>query len=234
MTKSLSVITELKHVADTQKAQNLSRFFKTGKGQYGEGDIFWGITVPTQHILAKKYVNVSLVEVEKLINSPVHECRLTGLLILVYKFKKADESLRKELHMFYLNHSEKVNNWDLVDTSAKVLVGEYLLNKDTSILKKYACSPNLWQRRIAIVSTAAFINNDLFDETIKIATILLHDSHDLIHKAVGWMLREVGKRDLPVLLTFLDKHALAMPRTMLRYAIERLPKNDKDKYMQKK
>lgn len=234
MIKSLSVITELKHAADTQKAQNLSRFFKTGKGQYGEGDIFWGIAVPTQHTIAKKYVSLPLTQVEELINSPVHECRLTGLLLLVYKFKKADENLRKELYMFYLKHSEKVNNWDLVDTSAKIVVGEYLLDRDTTILEEYARSKNMWQRRIAILSTAAFIKRDRFDETIKIATILLHDEHDLIHKAVGWMLREVGKRDLEVLLNFLDKHAQTMPRTMLRYAIEKLHPEKKEYFMKLK
>ncbi len=222
MIKSLSVITELKHAADTQKAQNLSRFFKTGKGQYGEGDIFWGINVPKQHAIAKKYVSLPLTEIEELINSPVHECRLTGLLILVYKFKKADEILRKELYTFYLKHSKKVNNWDLVDTSAKILVGEYLLDKDTAILQEYARSKNMWQRRIAILSTAAFIKKDHFDETLKIATILLRDNHDLIHKAVGWMLREVGKRDQAILLSFLEVHAKTMPRTMLRYAIEKM------------
>lgn len=227
----MSIINELQHAASKQRAQNLSRFFKTGKGQYGEGDIFWGINVPTQHAIAKKYVSLPLTEVEELINSPVHECRLTGLLILVYKFKKADEILRKELYTFYLKHSEKVNNWDLVDTSAKIVVGEYLLDKDTTILTKYARSNNVWQRRIAILSTAAFIKRDRFDETIKIATILLNDTHDLIHKAVGWMLREVGKRDQSVLINFLDKHSQTMPRTMLRYAIEKLDPAKRKHYM---
>lgn len=227
----MSVIIDLKHAADKQKALILSRFFKTGKGEYGEGDVFWGINVPTQHTIAKKYINLPIEEIQELIESPVHECRLTGILILVGKFKKADEILRKDLHTFYLKHSKKVNNWDLVDSSAEELVGEYLLDKDTAILEKYARSDNLWQRRIAMIATYAFIKKGRFEETIKIATILLHDQHDLIHKAVGWMLREVGKRDQAVLLSFLDVHAKSMPRTMLRYAIEKLSSDQKQHYM---
>lgn len=227
----MSVIKDLKQAADKQRAQNLSRFFKTGKGQYGEGDVFWGITVPTQHVIAKRHINLPIKDIQELIESPVHECRLTGLLILVYKFKKADEKNRKELHTFYLKFSKKVNNWDLVDSSAGELVGEYLLDKDTSVLEKFAHSDNLWQRRIAIVATFAFIKKGRFDDTIKIATILLHDQHDLIHKAVGWMLREAGKRDQTVLLSFLDRHAKTMPRTMLRYAIEKLSNDQRTDYM---
>lgn len=228
---NMTIIDELKKTGNPEKALHHARFFKTGKGKYGEGDIFWGVNVPTQHAIAKKYVNLPLEEIQELINSPVHECRLTGLLILVNKFKKADEKLRKDLHTFYMNHSKKINNWDLVDSSAEELVGEYLLDKDTGVLEKYALSDNLWQRRIAIIATYAFIKKGRFDETIKIATILLHDHHDLIHKAVGWMLREAGKRDQTVLISFLDKHSKAMPRTMLRYAIEKLDTPIRKQYM---
>lgn len=234
MTNAMTVTSELKQAANKQKAENLSRFFITAKGQYGEGDVFWGINVPTQHIIAKRYINLPIKEIQELIESPVHECRLTGLLILVNKFKKADENLRKDLHAFYLKHSKKVNNWDLVDSSAEELVGEYLLDKDTAVLQKYAHSDNLWQRRIAIIATYAFIKKGYFDETIKIATILLHDEHDLIHKAVGWMLREIGKRNVIVLIEFLNKHSMSMPRTMLRYAIEKLDEPIRKSYLLKR
>ncbi len=227
----MPVTDDLKQAGNSEKSKNLSRFFKTGKGQYGEGDIFLGVSVPEQRKIARRYYDISLNEIVELIESPIHECRLTGLLILVDQFQKANNADRKKVFDFYCKHSKKVNNWDLVDLSADKIVGEYLLDKDTSVLAKLANSDNLWERRISIVSTYAFIKQGRCDETIKIATILLHDKHDLIHKAVGWMLREAGKRDETVLIKFLNEHARHMPRTMLRYAIEKLDEKRRKRYL---
>lgn len=225
------IISALKNAGNPTKAAILSRFFKTGKGQYGEGDVFLGVTVPEQRSIARKHVNISLVEIAALLDSPIHEYRLTGLLILVEQFKRKNENGKRKIFEFYFQHSKKINNWDLVDLSADKIVGEYLLDKDTSILSKLATSDNFWQQRISMVATYAFIKKGRFDETIKIATILLNDKHDLIHKAVGWMLREAGKRDQQVLLDFLDKHSATMPRTMLRYAIEKLDEKTRALYL---
>jgi len=211
---------------DEKKAMLLQRFFKTGKGEYGEGDIFLGIVVPRQRELVKKYWDkINLDDIQVLLNSRIHEHRLTALLILVKKYKKANEKEKHEIFNFYLSNTKNINNWDLVDLSAPNIVGNYILalNKNPDILFKLANSSSLWEKRISILATFEFIKNNRFDATIKIAEILMKDKHDLIHKAVGWMLREIGKREVCLLESFLAKHNKNMPRTMLRYAIEKLP-----------
>lgn len=223
----------MKKLADPKRAKILSRFFKTGKGQYGEGDIFLGIAVPEQRKLAKKYFDISLDEIQKLLSSKIHEYRLTSLFILVDKYKKADEQGKKKTFDFYLKNTKNINNWDLVDLSAPNIAGDYLLGKDKSSLYKLAKSKNIWERRIAILSTFTFIRNNQFNDALKISEILLKDEHDLIHKAVGWMLRELGKRNQEIEEKFLRKYYKKMPRTMLRYAIERLPNNLKKEFLRK-
>jgi 3-methyladenine DNA glycosylase AlkD len=229
-----SIIKSLKTYTSSDKAKILAGFFKTGKGQYGEGDIFIGVTVPNQRIVAKKYfVDTSFDDIQKLLESKIHEHRLTGLFILVYKFEKANVSEQRRIYTFYLKNKQCINNWDLVDTTTPQIIGAYLLNKPTErkILYKLAMSKNLWERRIAILATYTFIKYNEFADTLAIAEILLHDSHDLIHKAVGWMLREVGKKNQKVEEAFLKKHYKTMPRTMLRYAIERFDEKKKAFYM---
>ena len=225
-----SIISDLKKLENKNKAKVMSGFFKTKKGQYGEGDIFLGITVPDQRKIAKKFKKSSFYDVKKLLENKIHECRLTGLLILVEKFE-SDESQRKKIIDLYLDNIEHVNNWDLVDLSADKILGSYLLDKDKSILKKMAISKNLWKRRISIISTYAFIKQGKFDDTITISKLLISDKEDLIHKAVGWMLREIGKRDKKTEISFLKKHYKKMPRTMLRYAIERFSDSEKKFFM---
>ncbi|MDP2638812.1 MAG: DNA alkylation repair protein, partial [Candidatus Azambacteria bacterium] len=185
------LIADLNVLANPEKAKFVAGYFKTGKGQYGEGDVFLGLTVPAQRKIAKKYLNLTLLDLEKLIHNKIHEHRLTGLMILYKKFNKAQEKERKKIYKFYLKNTKWVNNWDLVDLSAREIIGGYLLDKNRKILYKLAKSNNLWERRIAVISTFAFIRNRDFKDTLKIAEILLHDKHDLIHKAVGWMLREI-------------------------------------------
>lgn len=198
---------ELKQHSHPDKAKVYGRFFKTGKGQYGEGDVFLGLTVPEQRKLAKKYVGLSFADVEKLLYSKYHEHRLTGLFILVYKYEKADDDAEKQKIIdFYIQHKHRGNNWDLIDCVADKLLGKHLLGKDKSILYKLAKSSSLWDRRISIITTFEFIRKHKFDDTIRISEILLNDKHDLIQKAVGWMLREMGKRDEKELIKFLDKH----------------------------
>ena len=216
-----SLTSDLQALADPEKAALLSRFFKTGKGQYGEGDVFLGIVVPKQRAVARKYPSLSTGDIGKLLASKIHEHRLVALLILTEKYRKADGKGKDRLVDFYLKHTGRINNWDLVDLSASHILGDYLLGRDRSVLYRLARSANLWERRISIIATAAFIRNNDFGETLRIAEILLDDDHDLIHKATGWMLREVGKRDLAAEEDFLRKHYRRMPRTMLRYAIER-------------
>ena len=221
---------DLQKLANPKKAQILQRFFKTGKGEYGEGDIFLGITVPKQREIVRKYKDAPLSVIAKLIASKIHEHRLVGVLILVEQFKCVDNKMQKKIFDFYLKNAKQINNWDLVDLSAPYL-GKFLLDKDTRILSKLAKSNNLWERRISIMFTFAFIRENRFDETLKIAELLVCDEHDLIHKAVGWMLREVGKRDLSQEERFLKKHYKNMPRTMLRYAIEKFEENKRKKYL---
>ncbi len=208
------------------------RFFKTGKGQYGEGDQFIGITVPDTRIVAEKFIHLSFPDIQSLLDSPIHEERLTALLILVGQYKKGDEQARKNIFDFYLKNTSRVNNWDLVDLSADKIVGAHLeKEKNRKLLDTLSRSSNLWKKRIAIVSTFHFIRKNEFADTFRITDTLMKDSHDLLHKACGWMLREVGKRDEEELKAFLKKHYKIMPRTMLRYAIERFPPALRKKYL---
>lgn len=214
---------ELRRYINPKKAAFFPRFFKSGPGEYGEGDQFLGITVPNQRLVAKKFKNLSLGDVEKLLASPWHEERLTALLIMVLQFKRGSAAKQEELYKFYLSHTGRINNWDLVDTSARDIIGDYLYRHQEllPVLDKLAGSASLWERRIAIIATFYFLTKGEPDLTIKIATKLLNDPEDLMHKATGWMLREMGKRcDRQLLVEFLDKYATKMPRTMLRYAIE--------------
>jgi 3-methyladenine DNA glycosylase AlkD len=222
---------DLAQLGDPERAKNSRWFFKTGKGQYGEGDIFLGITVPEQRKIAKKYVDLSFDDLQELLKSKIHEHRFTALVILISKYQKAEESIKKEIFDFYLENSENINNWDLVDLSAPKIVGNYLLDKERSILYKLAKSDSLWERRISILSTFTFIYNNGFEDALSISEILLNDEHDLIHKAVGWALREIGKRDQNLEEKFLSKHYLHMPRTMLRYAIEKFDEKKRKKYL---
>ena len=222
---------DLAQLRNPEKAKKLSGFFKTGIGQYGEGDIFLGIPVPEQRKVAKKYLHLSFTDLQALLNSEIHEHRLTALVILVSKYRKTDAHGKDEIFRFYLNNTENINNWDLVDVSAPKIVGEHLRDKDTSILFKLAQSSNLWERRIAILSTFTFIRHYDFDVALSIAEQLVNDKHDLIHKAVGWMLREIGKRDQEMEEQFLQKYARQMPRTMLRYAIEKFEAKKRKFYL---
>ncbi|MBS3111130.1 DNA alkylation repair protein [Candidatus Woesearchaeota archaeon] len=224
---------DIRSLANPEKARVLQGFFRTGKGQYGEGDVFLGVTVPQSRAISKKYALLSFANIKALLKSKIHEERLVALLILVHRYQKGDEDEKKGIVDFYLGNTKCVNNWDLVDLSADKLLGHWLFGKDASLLCRLAESPHLWERRIAIVSTFHFIRNNRFSDTLKISGMLLGDKHDLIHKAVGWMLREVGKRDQPVLEGFLKRHHKKMPRTMLRYAIERLDEGRKKFYMGK-
>ena len=222
---------ELKFLGSKKCAINSARFFKTGVGEYGEGDIFLGITVPVQRGVAKKYIETNLNEVEELLKSEIHEHRLVALLILVEQYKKGIELVRGNIYNLYLKNTAWVNNWDLVDLSAHKIVGEYLLDKPRKVLYKLAKSKLLWDRRIAMVSTLTFIRNNDFKDVIKLAEVLLKDKQDLMHKAVGWMLREMGKKDKKLLIKFLNRHTLEMPRTMLRYSIERLEEKKRLYYL---
>ena len=223
------VTSDLAKLDNPQKGKFLSKFFKTGKGQYAEGDIFLGITVPQQRKVSKKYKDLPLEEISKLLQSRIHEHRSTALFILVEKFQQD----KKNVFDFYIKHLDNINNWDLVDSSAYQIMGNYLMDKDRKILYRLAHSDNLWKKRIAIISTYYFIRYLQFDDTLKIAEILVDDTHDLIHKAVGWMLREVGKRDQTAEEEFLKKYYKTMPRTMLRYAIEKFDNEKKKFYMKK-
>jgi len=223
---------ELKKLADKKQAAILASFFKTGPGQYGEGDIFLGLTSEQIKQTVKKYSTINLADAQKLLKSKIHEERMAALRILVLKYGKAkDDKSKKQIVNLYLRNTKNINNWDLVDLSAPNILGDYLLSGSRRILYKLARSKNLWEKRIAIISTLAFIRNKEFGDTIKISEILLNDKHDLIHKAVGWMLREAGKRDQTILESFLDKHYKIMPRTMLRYAIEKLSEGKRRFYL---
>jgi 3-methyladenine DNA glycosylase AlkD len=223
----------LEEEAKPEKARLLARFFKTGPGEYGEGDVFLGIMVPGQRRIAGEFRDLSLGAIQTLLDSAVHEKRLIGLLILVERMKRADGVGRREIFRFYLKNTGRVNNWDLVDLSAPRIVGEYLADKDRAVLYRLARSKNLWERRIAALATFWFIRDGDFADSLAIGEILLGDEHDLIHKAVGWMLREVGKRDLKAAEDFLrrDGRYKTMPRTMLRYAIEKFPEGKRKKYL---
>jgi 3-methyladenine DNA glycosylase AlkD len=221
----------LMSLENPSKTAGLKRFFKTGPGQYSEGDIFLGITVPQLRTLSKIYADLTHEELQLLLLSPHHEKRLFALIVMVNQYKKASKADQEKLHRFYLTHRAGVNNWDLVDSSAAQLVGAYLWGKPKDLLITFAHSPNLWERRIAMIATYYDIKLGDFTYPLQIATILVHDSHDLIQKAVGWMLREIGKRDLAVEETFLNQHAATMPRAMLRYAIEKFPQEKRLAYL---
>jgi 3-methyladenine DNA glycosylase AlkD len=228
------IINDLKGYSNKNKIPILCRFFKTNKGEYGEGDIFWGINLPSIRLLAKKYRDIDLAVVTKLIENRVHEIRMLALLILVYKYRKSNDYLREEIFLLYINNIKYINNWDLVDVSSPHIVGEYLLNKDKEILVVMSKSDNLWEKRISIISTFSFIRKNDYYYTLKIAKQLLDDKHDLIHKAVGWMLREIYKRDEKVIIRFLDEFANKMPRTALRYTIEKMPLEERAYYLHDK
>ncbi len=230
-----NITQELRQAGSPDKAAHLSRFFKTGKGEYGEGDRFIGITVPRQRNIAQKYTDADFSVLEKLIRSPWHEERLTALLILVYKFHKCKtEEGRKTYVDFYISHTEYINNWDLVDLSCYKLLGEWFMGKDRSLLYEWAKSEHLWQQRIAMVTCMHFVRQGDFKDCLAIADLLLQHPHDLIQKAVGWLLRETGKKDEKTLVDFLASRYSKMPRTMLRYAIERFPEETRKKYRIKK
>ncbi|MBU4082521.1 DNA alkylation repair protein [Patescibacteria group bacterium] len=224
---------ELRKAGDKRRAEVSARFFKTGKGEYGEGDVFLGVGAPKQRLCAKKYADLGMGDLRKLLLSKIHDHRSVALYILILQYKKSDAKGQKKIFDFYLKNIENVNNWDLVDSSAPQIVGDYLLNKNRRILYKLAKSPNLWKRRISILSTYAFIKNNDFEDTLKISETLLDDKHDLIHKAVGWMLREIGNRDQIAEEWFLKKHYRKMPRTMLRYAIEKFEEKKRKFYLKK-
>ncbi len=234
MVTAQQIQAELDSLGSPSDAQFLQGFFKTGEGQYGEGDIFLGIRVPVTRKVTARYRDMPLPQIEKLLESPVHEHRLAALIIMTEQAQRADQTGKKALYDLYLRRTDRINNWDLVDISCREVVGGYLLDKPRDPLYKLGRSKDLWERRIAMVSTWQFIREGQLQDTFAIAELLLPDTHDLIHKAVGWMLREAGKKDEAALKEFLDQHAATMPRTALRYAIERLHPADKTYYMNRK
>lgn len=239
MDDSMQLIAELRQLRNKEKAKILSRFFKTGKGEYGEGDFFWGITVPEQRIIAKKFQNLSLKNISSLLNHSIHEVRLTAALVLVSKYEKEKtQTGRRIIYDFYIKKLERFNNWDLIDLSVYKILGHYLYHynlKDAyGILQTLAKSSCLWRRRAAMVSTFYFIKQGRSQETFKLAQILKNDKHDLIHKATGWMLREVGKRvSEEKLCLYLNKNCKTMPRVSLRYALEKFPEKNRKFYLKK-
>jgi 3-methyladenine DNA glycosylase AlkD len=220
-----------KRSANYKKADLLCRFFKAGKGEYAEGDMFNGVNVPNTRKIAKHFGNIGMDIIQELLYSKVHEERLCALLILIDRFEKGSEKEKREIFDFYIRNIEQVNNWDLVDISAPKIVGGYLLNKSRKTLYKLARSKNLWKKRISIISTLSFIRRNNLKDTLEISGILLCDKHDLIQKAVGWILRELGKKDLNAEETFLKKNYKILARTTLRYAIERFPETKRQKYL---
>ena len=213
----------LERVSSPEKAKASAWFFKTKAGEYGAGDQFIGVTVPEQRKIAKQFKQLALPEISNLLQSPIHEHRLTGLFILAGQYQAGDEGAKREVVDCYVKNLDCINNWDLVDSSASYIYGDWLKTRSKTRLPSLAKSKNVWHRRIAMISCGAFIRDGDFAEALKIAKILVHDSHDLIQKAVGWMLREIGNRDRSTELAFLDQYAATMPRTMLRYAIEKFP-----------
>ncbi|PLX22044.1 DNA alkylation repair protein [Candidatus Parcubacteria bacterium] len=224
---------ELEELSNKKQKEISQKFFKTGKGEYAEGDIFLGIKVPVMRALARGFYDLSLNDLQTLLKSKIHEHRFIALVILSEKFKIADLEYQEAIYRLYLENTKNINNWDLVDISAPNIVGAYLKDKDRRVLYTLAGSKNLWERRIAIVSTFTFIRNNDFFETITISELLINDPHDLIHKASGWMLREMGKKDEKTLKKFLNKFKEKMPRTMLRYAIEKFKPEERKKYLAK-
>jgi 3-methyladenine DNA glycosylase AlkD len=221
----------LQKLGNKERAKASQRYFKTGPGEYGEGDIFLGITVPEVRKLAKEYHDLTPTEATRLLQSTIHEERLLALLILVHSFSKGDEHTKKRIYDLYVQNTNYINNWDLVDMSAAYIVGAFLTTKSKTLLFVLAKSKDMWERRIAIMATFHFIKRHEFTVALRIARMLLSDTEDLIHKAVGWMLREIGKRHLATEEQFLKKHYRKMPRTMLRYAIERFPESTRRRYL---
>lgn len=228
-----TITSELQALSNAEKREIFPKFFKAGKGEYGEGDRFLGVTVPNVRAIAKQHKDIALAEIQELIQSEWHEVRLCALIIMVEKSKKKDESLRKELFNLYLSQTERINNWDLVDLSCRFIVGEYLLDKSRDILYQLAQSSLLWDNRIAIVSTYAFIRKGQLDDTYALSDLMMHHPHDLMHKAIGWMLREAGKRDADRLYNYVMSHRADMPRTMLRYAIEKFSPEERSILMKR-
>jgi 3-methyladenine DNA glycosylase AlkD len=229
---SLSELRTMLNVsANLEQAKLLQRFFKTGPGEYGEGDIFLGLKVPALRSIARQHLELTLNELQQLIISPVHEERMAALMILVIRFPKCKPEEKEKIFKFYLKNARNINNWDLVDLSAPQIMGGYLIDKNKEILEKLAVSKNLWEKRISILATFQFIKEKQFKTSLIIAEKLLNDQHDLIHKAVGWMLREIGKRDLKTEEGFLKSRYNKMPRTMLRYAIEKFPEKKRKAYL---
>ena len=216
-----TITNKLQALSDAEKREIFPKFFKAGKGEYGEGDRFLGVTVPNIRAIAKLHKDISIEEIRELIQSEWHEVRLCALIIMVKKSKKKDEALRKELFNLYLSQTKRINNWDLVDLSCRFIIGEYLLDKSRDILYQLAQSSLLWDNRIAIVSTYAFIRKGQLEDTYALSDLMMQHPHDLMHKAIGWMLREAGKRNPERLYDYVMSHRADMPRTMLRYAIEK-------------
>lgn len=234
MDKVKLVKDELGRYIDPEKAEYLPKFFKAFPGYYGEGDKFIGVTVPNQRKVARRFKDLSLSEIQSLLEEDVHEYRLTGLFILIHKYEKGNQQEKREIVDFYIKSVDRINNWDLVDSTAYKILGPYLIDKDKWILYNFAQSNHLWKQRISIIATFYFIKNGQYEDTLEISKILLNHEHDLIHKAVGWMLREIGKRDKKVEVEFLKKYYKKMPRTMLRYAIEKFDKEEREKYLKGK
>jgi hypothetical protein len=230
---AIHFVEKLKTFRSTAESMKTQRYFKTGEGQYGEGDEFMGVRMGQIFALAKEFIDTTPGEIEKLLESPAHEVRVGGVSIMDFqaRSKKTTESRKKELFNLFIKRHDRINNWDLVDRAAPYVVGGYLFDKPRNILYKLARSKNVWERRTAIVSTYYFIRKGDVADTFKIAEILVDDKHDLIHKATGGWIREAGKKDRQKLLNFLDKHAASMPRTALRYAIEQLDKKQRDHYL---
>ncbi len=230
---AVAIQARLAGLANPRDAAHAQRFFKTGPGEYGHGDVFRGIRVPVLRNLARDYRDISGAACEQLLASPFHEDRLLALLILVQQYQHGDETRRTDTYRCFVRNMRLVNNWDLVDSSAPYISGPHLLARDRSILYRWSASRDLWTRRIAIMTTYYFIRQGDFTDTLKIAHVLVNDPHDLIHKATGWMLREIGNRDRDCEREFLDRHAATMPRTMLRYAIEKFPERERKMYLRK-
>jgi len=236
MTKAKEIVKKLKASSSQERARNLSWYFKTEPGEYGDGDVFLGVTVPQIRAIVKDHPKIGFSEIKILLSSKFHEVRLAGALCLVEMSRTADIKTRKKIFDIYLKHRSRINNWDLVDLSAPTVVGEYLLlaPRQMNTLKKLSQEKNMWSRRIAILATFAFIRAGRFNESLALAKKYLVDKEDLMHKATGWMLREVGKRNKKILEKFLKQYAAVMPRTMLRYAIERFSPKERAHYMRRR
>lgn len=234
MTKPEEIQAELEAYIDPVKREYLPKFFKTGRGEYGEGDRFLGVVVPNVRLVARRHKDEPAEVAAALLRSPWHECRLCALLMLVERFRKSDETGRKAIFDFYLTQTARINNWDLVDLSAPYIVGEYLKDKPRDVLRRLAADPLLWNQRIAVVATMPLIKDGDFTDILTLVPHFFHTPHDLMRKACGWMLREVGKKDKAVLVRFLKEHCQEMPRTMLRYAIEKFADDERRRFMQRR